>query len=172
MSVVRSEDSESKKVLRVDPGFKHRILNSPGGETFNLCYQCGTCTAGCPIALFTKDFRPNKLIQMAKLGIRIVLKNDSIWLCATCYACTERCPQGVEVKDVIRVLQNLAIEEGIIPDLYRALSSNIIKTGWVNIVSTSTLKRRELIGLPPLPKTKLEDIKNLAEATNLTKITK
>lgn len=162
--------NEGRVILTVDPGLKHRIVNSPGGETFNFCYQCGTCTATCPIARFTKDFRPNKLIQMAKLGSREVLKSDAIWLCATCYACTEICPQGVEVKDVIRVLQNLATEEGIIPDFYKALSSNIMKTGFVNIISASILKKRKLRGLPPLPKTKLEDIERLAEATGSTKI--
>jgi heterodisulfide reductase subunit C len=113
------------------------------------------------------DFRPNKLIHLAKLGINDVLKKDSIWLCSACYGCTEICPQGIEVTEVIRVLKNLAVEEGIIPDHYTGLISNIIKTGLANIISSSTLRRRESKGLPPLSKTKLEDISKLAEVTSL-----
>jgi heterodisulfide reductase subunit C len=157
--------------LKVDPEFKYRILKTPGGETFKLCYQCGRCTATCPIARFTRDFRPNKLIHMAKLGIGDVLKHEEIWLCATCYACTERCPQGILVTDVMKVLQQLAVEEGITLDLHKALVSNVIKTGFVNAFSASTLKRRESRGLPPLPKPELEDIKKLADATGLTEMT-
>jgi heterodisulfide reductase subunit C len=76
------------------------------------------------------------------------------------------------VKDVIRVLQNLAAEEGIIPDFYKALNSNIMSTGGANIISTSSLKKRKLRGLPPLPKTKLKDIERLAEVINSTRRTK
>ena len=63
--------------LRVDPHFKHKLLQVPGGETFKFCYQCGTCTATCPIARFTDVFRPNKIIHLAKLGIRNAVPKGS-----------------------------------------------------------------------------------------------
>jgi len=93
---------------RVDPEFKHELLKMPGGDSFQLCYQCGTCTATCPIARFTESFRPNRIMHMAKLGIRDVIKEDAVWLCSVCYNCVEKCPQGVEITDVIRVLKNRA----------------------------------------------------------------
>ena len=172
MTKTHIESTAGEYCLRVNPKFKYCILNAPGGETFNLCYQCGECTAICPIAHFTRDFRPNKLIHMAKIGIREILRKDPIWLCATCYACTEICPQGVKVTDVLRVIKNLAAEEGVFPDFYQTLTTNILQVGWANTISAFTLRKRGVKGLPPLPKTKLDDIKTLAEASGLTTITK
>lgn len=154
---------------RVDPNFKHKVLQTSGGNTFKFCYQCGTCTATCPVARFTDVFRPNKIIHLAKLGIRNVVYSDSVWLCVNCYSCTERCPQGVKVADVMRALKNIAVEEGYIPDFSRKFLENIIKTGTVYNIPKSRLARRETLGLPSLPKTNLEDMKKLAELMELSK---
>jgi heterodisulfide reductase subunit C len=107
---------------------------------------------------------------MAKLGIKELLKKDDLWLCAACYTCTERCPQGVEVTELIRVLKNLAIDEGCYPDYYRGLSSNLIRSGLAYVISGSRLRVRKKYGLPPLPETKVEDIRKLAEVTGLTQL--
>lgn len=158
--------------LHVDPKFKYKLLNVPGGETLKLCYQCGTCTATCPVARFTDVFRPNKVIHLAKLGIRNVVYMDAVWLCVNCYSCTERCPQGVKVADVMRVLKNLAVEEGNIPEFSRKFLINILNTGSVYTMLSSRIKRREALGLPPLPKTRIEDLKKLAEIAEISKFTK
>jgi heterodisulfide reductase subunit C len=154
---------------RVDPHFKHKLLQVPGGETFKFCYQCGTCTATCPVARFTDVFRPNKIIHLAKLGIRNVVYSDSVWLCVNCYSCTERCPQGVKVADVMRALKNMAVEEGYLPDFSRKFLENILNTGSVYAIPKSRISRRETLGLPSLPKTKVEDLKKLAELMDLSK---
>lgn len=154
---------------RIDPEFKHELLEVPGGDSFKLCYQCGTCTATCPIARFTDSFRPNKLMHMAKLGIRDVLTEDAVWLCSVCYNCVEKCPQGVEITDVIRVLKNKAALEGCVPAYFKELSATILKTGLAYTIPGSRLSARETRGLPPLPKTNFEDLRKLADATSLNK---
>jgi heterodisulfide reductase subunit C len=154
---------------RVDPTFKYKLLEAPGGETLKLCYQCGTCTATCPIARFTDVFRPNKVIHLAKLGIRNVVYSDAVWLCVNCYSCTERCPQGVKVADVMRVLKNLAVEEGVIPEYSRQFLMNILKTGSVYAIPSSRISRRRAKGLPPLPQTKSDDLQKLAELADIAK---
>lgn len=156
---------------RIDPHFKHKLLQVPGGETFKFCYQCGTCTATCPIARFTDIFRPNKIIHLAKLGIRDVVYSDAVWLCVNCYSCTERCPQGVRVADVMRALKNLAVEDGYLPDFSRAFLENVLTTGSVYAIPASRLAQRQARGLPPLPPTKLEDLKKLAELTATSQYT-
>lgn len=171
MANVTDESVATGNFLKVDPMFKHRVLKAPHGETFKFCYQCGRCTATCPIARFSSDFRPNKLIQMAKLGIDTVLDKDALWLCAACYTCTERCPQDIEVKDVIRILKNLALDEGHYPDYFRGLVFNLNRTGLAYTISKSRLRQREKYALPPLPKTKIEDIQVLSELCGLSKIT-
>jgi len=158
--------------LHVDPEFKYKLLKVPGGETFKLCYQCGTCTATCPVARFTENFRPNKIIHLAKLGIRNVIYNDAVWLCVNCYSCTERCPQEVKVADVMRALKNLAVMEGYIPDFLKGFITNILNTGSAyGAIPSSRISRRSSLGLPPLPKMKLEDLKKLAEITEIINLT-
>ncbi len=149
---------------RVDPKFKHKLLNTPGGESFKYCYQCGTCTATCPIARFIEVFRPNKIIHLAKLGIRGVTHSNAVWLCVNCYSCTERCPQGVKVADIMRALKNIAVEEdGFIPDFSQGFVTNILNSGLAYSIPASRITRRETLGLPPLPKTNIDNLKKLAE---------
>lgn len=157
---------------KVDPDFKHELMRVPGGETFKNCYQCGVCTATCPIARFTAVFRPNKIIHMAKLGIRDVVKDDAVWLCVVCYSCREKCPQGVEVPDVLRALKNMAVENGCVPAPFKEFAVNILKTGLAYNVPESRTARRQKLGLPPLPKPNLDDLKKLAEVTHLDKVIK
>jgi heterodisulfide reductase subunit C len=152
--------------LRVDPTFKHKLSQIPGGETFKYCYQCGTCTATCPISRYTDVFRPNKIIHLAKLGIRDVVQSDAVWLCVNCYSCTERCPQGVRVADVMRALKNVAVSEGCIPEHSRIFLTNIMASGSIYKLPLSRIRRRETAGLPPLPLTKTQDLTKLAEKTN------
>jgi heterodisulfide reductase subunit C len=159
-----------KMYHRVDPTFKRKLLESPGGETFKFCYQCGTCTATCPVARFTDVFRPNKVIHLAKLGIRNVVYSDAVWLCVNCYSCTERCPQGVKVADVMRALKNLAVADGVIPEFSKAFLTTILDTGWAYSIPASRIAKRASMGLPPLPKPFLEDLKKLAKMTEASKL--
>lgn len=156
----------------MDPAFKHEVSKVPGGETFKYCYQCGTCTATCPISRYTDVFRPNKIIHLAKLGIRNVVHSDAVWLCVNCYSCTERCPQGVKVADVMRALKNIAVSEGHIPDHSRSFLTNILTQGSVYAIPSSRIRRREVLGLPPLPLTKVEDLQKLAEITKTSSLLK
>lgn len=170
MSIDQSEKDEERTVLRADPTFKYRVLKADGGESLKVCFQCGSCTSTCPIARFTKLFRPNKLIHMAKIGVADMLKSEGIWMCVSCYACTERCPQGLEVTEIIRVFKNLAFEEGYIPSHYKDLVTNIVNTGYAYPLSRSRLKKRESKGLPPLPNTHVKDLKKLAKAVDALKL--
>jgi heterodisulfide reductase subunit C len=158
--------------LRVDPTFKHELSEVPGGETFKYCYQCGTCTATCPISRYTDVFRPNKIIQLAKLGIRNIVHSDAVWLCVNCYSCTERCPQGVKVADVMRALKNIAVKEGHIPDYSRSFLTNILTAGSVYTIPLSRIKRREALSLSPLPPTKVTDLQKLVEITQTVSLLK
>ncbi len=97
---------------RVDPEFKHKLLKDAVGETLKACYQCGTCTAGCPVARFVDVYRPNKILHLAKLGIRDVPYSNAVLLCSSCTTCTKGCPQGVKVHGIMRALKDLALEEG------------------------------------------------------------
>ena len=146
-------EREPIRASEIDPEFKREIMKIHGGEKVLRCFQCGTCTSDCPIARFSDSYRPRHIIRMTQLGLRErVLSSDALWLCAACFTCTDRCPQGVEVASVIRVLKNLAAKEGYIPPSFKELGANILQTGYAYKIPESRVKRREALGLPPLPK--------------------
>jgi len=85
------------------------------GETIERCYQCGKCTAGCPVA-FTMDLGPSRLIRYLQLGfIDEVLSSNTYWICASCYTCATRCPREIEIADLMDGLRNIAFKKGIKP---------------------------------------------------------
>lgn len=92
-----------------------RRVERISGQHLAQCYQCGKCTAGCPVA-FAADYPPNQIIRGAQLGMEEqVLGSDTIWLCAGCETCTTRCPQGVDLARVMDALRSLALVEGVRP---------------------------------------------------------
>jgi heterodisulfide reductase subunit C len=147
------------KASEMEPSFKYEISKMHGGEKLMRCFQCGTCTSDCPVARFSDTYRPRQIIRMAQLGLKNrVLDSDTLWLCAACFTCTDRCPQDVEVASVIRVLRNLAAEHGHIPQVFKDQASCILESGYAYKIPELRLKKREGLGLPPLPKGNPESV--------------
>jgi len=148
------------KASEIDPKFKYEIVKMRGGEKLMRCFQCGTCTSDCPIARFSDTYRPRQIIRMAQFGLRErVLSSDTLWLCAACFTCTDRCPQDVEVASVIRVLRNLAVEKGYIPQVFKEQGASILESGYAYKIPDLRIKKRESLGLPPLPRGNPESIR-------------
>lgn len=162
---------ETLAPVRVDSRFRHEVMRFPGGETLKICFQCGTCTSSCPVARFSDSYRPRQILQMAQLGMRSrVLSSDTLWLCAACFTCTDRCPQGVEVASVLRTLRNMAVKEGFVPAAYRELASNVLGTGYAYKITKMRLRKREELGLPPLPEVDLGALAKLTMATGFSRL--
>jgi heterodisulfide reductase subunit C len=159
------------KMRDLDPEFKREISKVPGIENIKLCFQCGTCTADCPIARFSEIYSPRKIMRMTQLGMKDrLLSSESLWLCAACFTCVDHCPQGVDIAGVVRALRNMAVKEGVIPTVFRELLSNILKTGYAYRIPELRLKKRVEKGLPPLPKTNLEDMSKLCDIIAASKL--
>jgi heterodisulfide reductase subunit C2 len=76
------------------------------------CYQCGKCTAGCPMAA-RMDVPPTKLMRLVQLGmIEKALAAESIWQCVSCQTCSTRCPKSVDCAAVMDALRQLSFERG------------------------------------------------------------
>jgi len=76
------------------------------------CYQCGKCTAGCPMAA-QMDITPNRLIRLLQLGREgEALDAQSIWQCVSCQTCATRCPKSVNCAGIMDALRQLSLEEG------------------------------------------------------------
>jgi heterodisulfide reductase subunit C len=163
-------EKEPIRASEIDPKFKYEIAKLPGGEKLMRCFQCGTCTSDCPIAKFSDTYRPRQIIRMTQLGLRErVLSSDTLWLCASCFTCTDRCPQDVEVASVIRVLRNLAAERGYIPQVFKEQASSILESGYAYKIPDLRIKKRESLGLPPLPRGNPESIRKALSGVSFLK---
>lgn len=141
------------------------------GQPVQKCYQCGKCTAGCPVA-FAMDYKPNQVIRMVQLGMKDeLLKSNTIWICSSCSTCSTRCPCNVEVANVMEALRIMAWKSGTAPAgkakyvevMYDALLGTVEKYGRtfeVGLVLQNNLKSGKLfngadMGLPMFQKGKL-----------------
>ena len=107
---------EVQSEAAIAPSYKlaEAILESFGADV-NMCFQCGKCGAGCPIA-FAMDYTPSQLIHAAQLGLNdLILGSKTIWLCAACETCTTRCPQGVDIAKVMDAAKIIAVQEKVEP---------------------------------------------------------
>lgn len=108
-----------------------REVEKKSGQPLAACYQCGNCTAGCPMA-FTYDYSPSRLMRLIQAGQRdTVLSSSSIWMCASCEACSQRCPNNIQVAAVLESCRHMARLEKkcAVPRLKKFWDSFIFSVG-------------------------------------------
>jgi heterodisulfide reductase subunit C len=95
------------------------------GEEVRACYQCGKCTAGCPMAS-TMDLMPNQVLRLIQVGeYEQALQSRTIWQCASCLTCAGRCPKEVDparVMDALRTLLSAAGAHRRVPEVRGVLT--------------------------------------------------
>jgi len=81
------------------------------GQDLLQCYQCGKCSAGCPVA-FEMDILPSHVIRLAQMGQEEALADvNSYWYCASCQTCTVRCPRGVDIAKIMEALRLVTLRK-------------------------------------------------------------
>jgi len=88
-----------------------RVFELSGQNVFS-CYQCGKCSAGCPI-VEEMDILPSQVIRLVQLGEKDVVNSETVWLCASCFTCTVRCPVDLDVAKVMESLRLIRLRKGI-----------------------------------------------------------
>jgi heterodisulfide reductase subunit C len=84
-------------------------LLSATGLNVAACYQCGKCSAGCPMAA-EMTLAPHQMLRLAQLGERAKLLSDpSPWLCLTCETCSARCPNEVDPARLVDGLREIIL---------------------------------------------------------------
>jgi len=147
-----------------DTRFLRTLSKELGSAQLTKCFQCGVCTASCPVREVEANFNPRKIMKLAKLGLKDeVFKSDFIWLCSMCFMCHERCPQDVKPPDVMTVLKNMAAKEGKAPPNLVKVLKILEENGRVYLIDDFTEEERENLELPGL-EPEPEFVKKIAEA--------
>ena len=81
------------------------------------CYDCGKCTATCPIARAGGEYSPRRQVLAANLGHgEEIARDGAVFTCLTCSLCDRRCPANVSYTDLVRRMRELAHHEGAEPE--------------------------------------------------------
>jgi ferredoxin len=91
----------------MDTGFLEEI-RALGGESITKCYQCGSCTANCPLTAQIKAF-PRRTIRLVQLGLRErAMRSPDSWLCSACTTCKAACPRQADPGEIMAALRRYA----------------------------------------------------------------
>ncbi len=154
------------RITEENIAFRKQLTQTHGAERIMYCYQCGICTADCPVAKRVKEFRPRRIARLAVLGQKEqLLEEETIWLCAGCYTCYERCPEKVRVSEIVSALRNLAVKEGIIHPTYKSLMNSLAEKGYIYEIDEFENEMREDEGLPEAPSPAIDEINLILKKT-------
>ena len=160
--------SAKEGALAIAARFGEQVKEISGTE-IDRCYQCLTCSLGCPSA-FAMDYLPHQIVRMVQMGLREpVLTSATIWVCADCQACATRCPHEVDLVKIMDVLREMSLREGLVreravADFHRIFLGNIRQWGRqheLSLILKLKLRTRDLFsdlltGMKMLMKGKLK----------------
>ena len=80
-------------------------LKEYGAVGAEICFNCGTCTAQCPLATDGHNF-PRNMIRLTQLGLTDQIRgNVDPWLCYYCGDCSGSCPREAEPAETMMALR-------------------------------------------------------------------
>ena len=156
----------------VDFEFRNELIKED--ISLNYCYQCGTCSSSCPVALITEgEYNPRKIIEQSLLGLKDLLIKDqkpNIWLCCTCQMCVEECPQNVFLTEIFERIKNKIVLVGEpYPETFKVQAKTIIENGLAIPLTQPIIRRRDQLELPKVEFADINEIKKLLVATDFEK---
>ncbi len=79
-------------MARINPEFSKKLKNY-GALDLNACYNCGNCTAVCPLSTEDDSF-PREMVRFSVLGLEDDISSSlKPWLCYYCGECSTTCPR-------------------------------------------------------------------------------
>jgi heterodisulfide reductase subunit C len=83
------------------------------GTNILKCYQCGKCSAGCPLVNYV-ELLPHQVIRLAQIGKwKDICEANTAWVCAACLTCSVRCPRGIKIAEVMEALRQVVLRNRI-----------------------------------------------------------
>ena len=88
----------------INPDFADDITKF-GAKDFNLCFNCGNCTAVCSLSTNDATF-PREMIRYSTLGLEDEIKSSlKPWLCYYCGECSSDCPRQANPGELMMSLR-------------------------------------------------------------------
>jgi len=83
----------------------YRDVAQFGARDMEICMQCATCSASCPLSSGTNTF-PRKIYRYLQLGLEDkLLQSPEPWLCYYCGECNIDCPRGAEPAETMMAVR-------------------------------------------------------------------
>jgi nitrate reductase gamma subunit/ferredoxin len=80
-----------------------------GATDISACFNCGVCTATCPLSVDGASF-PRRMSRYAQLGQREkLLSSPELWSCYGCSECTEKCPTEADPAAFMAAARRYAV---------------------------------------------------------------
>ena len=80
-----------------------------GATDISACFNCGVCTAICPLSVDGASF-PRRMSRYAQLGLREkLLASPELWSCYGCAECTESCPTQADPASFMAAARRYAV---------------------------------------------------------------
>jgi heterodisulfide reductase subunit C len=125
---------------RVDPNLLHEIKEY-GAINPEACFNCGNCTAICPLASSEHPF-PRRTSRLIQMGLRDqLLSSTDPWACYFCGDCSITCPRGAEPAETMMATRRWLIAQydqtGKARELYTSSKTailTIIRTALVPLI--------------------------------------
>jgi quinone-modifying oxidoreductase, subunit QmoC len=100
----------AQAILQSDPTLIRKVKKL-GAKNIGVCFNCGNCTAICPLSSESSNF-PRKLITYTQLGLeKKLLESPDIWLCNSCGECSKTCPRQADPTETVMALRRFAISK-------------------------------------------------------------
>ena len=110
MAEAKEKENKYAQELSLAKGELLEEVEELCGENLFGCYQCGTCTAGCPY-VEEMDLTPDEVIRYVILDKKEVLDSKTIWLCSSCFTCAERCPRDISITKIMEALRQMILRK-------------------------------------------------------------
>ncbi|MBY9015092.1 MAG: 4Fe-4S dicluster domain-containing protein [Candidatus Lokiarchaeota archaeon] len=135
------------------------------------CFQCGTCSEGCPAASITDGaYNPRLIMEAVILGQQELLVDHlepNVWLCSTCQKCVEQCPQKIELTEIFTMIKNECYKSGTSPESINMQIQMVFDNGLAIPLTPPIERRRSQLGLPEIKSADVNEIQSLLKGAHL-----
>jgi heterodisulfide reductase subunit D len=81
------------------------------------CYDCGKCTATCPVSRAGSPFSPRRHVLATNVSTPEEVANDkTLFSCLTCRQCDDRCPAEVDYTLLVQKLRAISFDKKVEPE--------------------------------------------------------